>query len=96
MDGKFIDKLCNDSLEYLYLVDSLEYLYLVSLISSDNILTKEDAEKSLKIINETFNAIDESTVSEDKKQEMRDYLNKGIDIIKQDIEYFEKENKQVI
>lgn len=68
----------------------MEYIFLASLISSDNILTIEDAEKSLQEIDDAENAVKESNLSDEKKDEFRDFFRKGREILKSDIEIFEK------
>jgi molecular chaperone DnaK (HSP70) len=81
LDGKFIDAICGGK---------LEYLFLASLISSDNILTTEDAKKSLKYIDKVEKALEDATISEEKKEEFKNYIEKGRDILKKDIERFNK------
>ncbi len=68
----------------------MEYIFLASLISSDNILTIEDAEKSLQEIDDAENAVKESNLSDEKKDEFRDFFRKGREILKSDIEFFGK------
>jgi len=79
--GKEIDVICRNK---------LEYLFLASLISSDSILSKEDAECSLKLIGEVEEALKTATISDKKKQEFRDYIEKGREILNTDIEQFNK------
>lgn len=81
LDGKFIDAICESK---------LEYLFLASLISSDNILTTEDANKSLKYIDKVEKALGDATITDEKKEEFRNYIEKGRDILKKDIERFNK------
>ena len=81
LDGKFIDAICESK---------LEYLFLASLISSDNILTTEDAKKSLKYIDSIEKALDDATISDEKKEEFRNYIAKGRSILNKDIERFNK------
>lgn len=82
--GKEIDIICHNK---------MEYLFLVSLISSDNILSKEDAENSLKVIDEVEEALKTASISDKKKQEFKDYIEKGRGILNADIEEFNKEGK---
>ena len=81
LDGKFIDAICESK---------LEYLFLASLISSDNILTTNDAKKSLKYIDSVEKALEDATISDEKKEEFRDYIEKGRNILNKDIERFNK------
>jgi hypothetical protein len=81
LDGKFLDAICESK---------LEYLFLASLISSDNILTIKDAKKSLKYIDSVEKALEDATISDEKKEEFRDYIEKGRNILNKDIEQFNK------
>ena len=81
LDGKFLDAICESK---------LEYLFLASLISSDNILTTEDAKKSLKYIDSVEKALEDATISDEKKEEFRNYIEKGRNILNKDIERFNK------
>jgi hypothetical protein len=72
----------------------MEYLYLVSLISSDNILTIEDAEKNLGYIDEGEEAVKEANIPEEKKEEFYKYFASGRNILKQDIERFKEKEKE--
>ena len=81
LDGKFIDAICESK---------LEYLFLASLISSDNILATKDAKKFLKYIDSVEKALEDATITEEKKEEFRNYIEKGRDILKKDIERFNK------
>ena len=81
LDGKFIDAICGGK---------LEYLFLASLISSDNILTTKDAKKSLKYIDSVEKALEDATISDEKKEEFRNYIEKGRNILNKDIERFNK------
>lgn len=85
IDGKFINKICESK---------LEYLLLASLISADDIFNVKDAEKKLAYINEFEKAVDDATVPDDKKQEIKDYLIKGKDILKGDIDRYNKEKNK--
>ena len=71
----------------------MEYLYLVSLISSDRIVTKEDAEKGLIEIEVGENAVKNANISDKKKQEFYDYFRKGREILMNDMERFRQEEK---
>ena len=71
--------------------NKLEYLYLASLISSDRILSVEDAENSLKLIDESEKAVGMANISEEKKKEFYEHFNKGREILLCDIGEFKKE-----
>ena len=81
--GKDIDKICETK--------ELKYLFLAALISSDNATTKEEAERNLEFISSFENALDDSTVSNDEKEEIRNFLKKGKEILNADIERFKEE-----
>ena len=82
LTGKDIDIICQHN---------FEYQFMVSLISSDNINSIKDAEKSLDFINEVENALKTASISESKKMEFRKYIKQGREILNADIERFKKE-----
>lgn len=57
------------------------YFFLVSLISSDNILNKEDAIESLEIVNYINDNIDNFDLTSEIKSEVIKYINKAKDIL---------------
>lgn len=71
--------------------NKMEYMFLASLISSDNIRSVDDAEKSLDFISDIEKAVEDSKIPNTKKDEFRNYIKKGKDILKADIKRF-KEN----
>ena len=79
MTGTDIDLICRNK---------LEYMFLVSLISSDNIREKKDAERYLKTIDEDEEALGKASISESKKMEFKEYIKKGREILNADIERF--------
>ena len=81
--GQDIDKICENK--------ELKYLFLAALISSDNTTTKEEAERNLEFISSFENALNNSTVSNDEKEEIRNFLKKGKEILNADIERFKEE-----
>ena len=81
--GTDIDIICRNS--------ETKYMFLASLISSDNILTIKDAEKSLSFISQIEKALDTASISDAEKDEIKKYLEKGKSILNADIERF-KEN----
>ena len=71
--------------------DEMVYsLFFVSLISSDTILTIEDAERSMKILKETDKAIDEADITDELKKKFKNLVKDGIKICKKDIKEFKK------
>jgi hypothetical protein len=79
MTGTDIDLICRNK---------VEYLFLVSLISSDNIRSVKDAERSLAYIDEVEEALKSASIGESKKMEFREYIKKGREILHADIERF--------
>jgi hypothetical protein len=57
------------------------YLFLVSLISSDNILNKDDAVESLELVNYINDNIDNFNLTDKIKSEVIKYINKAKDIL---------------
>lgn len=73
--------------------NGLEYLLLTSMISSDNINSIEDAENSLKQINEIERALPHTNIPEDKVEEYKRFIKKGKNILNNDIKRFKEEKK---
>ena len=82
MTSKIIEEICTNG---------LEYLYLASLITSDNILSIEDAEKALEEVEKGENAVKESNLTNEKKEEFYTFFNKARNILNGDIEHFKNE-----
>lgn len=66
------------------------YLFLVSLISSDNILNKEDAIESSQIVNYINDNIDNFNLTTEIKSEVIKYMNKSKKILDEDIKRFDE------
>lgn len=66
------------------------YFFLTSLISSDNILNKEDAIESLEIVNYINDNIDNFNLTDEIKSEVIKYINKSKKILDKDIKRFDK------
>ena len=84
MEAKIIEEICKNG---------LEYAMLGSLISSDNILTEDDAHKALEAISDVDNALYDADIDENKKIEIRRFLNKGRGILFADMQRFREEKK---
>ena len=82
MTSKIIEEICTNG---------LEYLYLASLITSDNILSIEDAEKALEEVEKGENAVKESNLTNEKKEEFYTFFKKARNILNGDIEHFKNE-----
>lgn len=59
------------------------YMYLVSLISSDELLTVEDCEESLKELDYCLEILPENNLQDSEK--IRDFLIKGKEIVNRDL-----------
>lgn len=72
----------------------LRYFYLGSLISSDNLVDVESCEKAIEKTSFIIEHIDEFVLDEpeDKKQ-ILGYAQNGLDIAKQDLDYFKSKEK---
>lgn len=68
------------------------YLMLGSLISSDTLLTIKDCETSLKELENLNEDLKSANIEEEKKKEYQDFIDKGFEIVKRDLEEFKKEN----
>lgn len=66
------------------------YLFLASLISSDNILNKEDAIESLEIVKYINDNIDNLDLTSEIKSKVIRYMNKAKKILDKDIKRFDK------
>lgn len=84
ISSKIIEEICEGG---------MEYLFLVSLISSDNILTVEDAENGLKYIEESEKAVKNANIPNKKKEEFNTFFGKARNILKGDIKRFKKKKK---
>ena len=72
---------------------NMEYFYLGSLISSDKILTIEDAKKGLEYIGNGEKAVENAKISDEKKKEFYNYFKKAKRILRHNIEEFKKQQK---
>ena len=66
------------------------YLMLGSLISSDTLLSVKDCEKSLKELEKLNEALKEANIKEEKKKEYQDFIDRGFEIVKRDLEKFKE------
>ena len=66
------------------------YLMLGSLISSDTLLSVKDCEKSLKELEKLNEALKEANIEEKKKKEYQDFIDRGFEIVKRDLENFKE------
>ena len=65
-------------------------LYLGSLMSSDNLLSPDDCDRAIKLLNETIEAVPESDFSEEEKEKIINYCKDGIAIVESDKKEFLK------
>lgn len=67
------------------------YLMLGSLISSDTLLSVKDCENSLKELEKFNESLKEANIKEEKKKEYQDFIDRGFEIVKRDLEKFKEE-----
>ena len=68
------------------------YLMLGSLISSDSLLSVEDCEKSLERLEKLNEELKTADIEEEKKQEYQDFIDRGFEIVKRDLNQFQNGN----
>ena len=66
------------------------YLIFGSMISSDSLLSVHDCETSLEQMERFDEALKTANIEEGKKIEYKDFIDRGIEIIKRDLEKFKK------
>ena len=69
----------------------LRYLYLVSLFSSDNVYDTQTAVDSMKKLHRLKNSIDYLNLEEGIRNEVKKYVDEGIDIVNNDLKNFKNE-----
>lgn len=84
------DTITKELIEELAKDEMVYSLFFVSLISSDTILTIEDAEISMEILEETDKAIDEADITDELKKKFKNFVKDGIKICKKDIKRLKK------
>lgn len=85
LTGKEIENILNN--------EALRYLFLVSLISADTLLTEDDCNNSLQVLNFIKDYSKDMNLSDAVKEEVIEYAVKGITIVSNEIEQI-KNNKQ--
>ena len=68
-----------------------KYLYFGSLISSDNVVDINSCENAIKNIKFIIEHISEFDIDDDSRTEIHKFMLNGLDIVKQDLEYFKKQ-----
>lgn len=86
-------KLTGKQIEDILNHDAYRYLFLVSLISADTLVTEDDCNNSLNVLNFIKDNITELNISEEIRNEVIEYAVKGISIVSKEIERI-KNNKQ--
>lgn len=66
------------------------WFYMVSLFSSDSLLSVEDCDRSIKLLNDTINAIPETNIPDDEKEKILDHCKGAIEICERDKKEFLK------
>ena len=67
------------------------YLMLGSLISSDSLLSVEDCETSLEQLEKLNEDLKTANIEEEKKKEYQEFIDKGFEIVKRDLNQFKME-----
>ena len=75
-------------LELVLSNDAARYLYLVSLISADTLVTKEACEGSLNVFNLIKDYLHIMNLTDEVKNELLEYIEKGIVIVNSELKRF--------
>ena len=75
-------------LELVLSNDAVRYLYLVSLISADTLSSKEACEGSLNVFNLIKDNLHIMNLTDEVKNELIEYIEKGIDIVNKELTRF--------
>lgn len=67
------------------------YLMLGPLISSDTLLSVKDCETSLIELERLNEDLKEANIEEEKRKEYQDFIDRGFEIVKRDLEKFKKD-----
>lgn len=70
--------------------NGLVWYYLGALVSADNLLTVEDCDRAIVLLNDTIKAIPETDFSEEDKDKLIKYCNDSIEICESDKKEFLK------
>lgn len=83
-------------LDTVFRDEELTNLYLTGLISSDTIIDVKSCDESLNSLNVIKSNIEMFDLTDEKKEKIMSFVNKGIKIVKRDRTKFlkEKENKE--
>lgn len=85
-------KLTGKQIEDILNHEAMRYLFLVSLISADTLVTEDDCNNSLNILNFIKDNITELNISEEIRNEVIEYAVKGISIVSNEIERIKGKN----
>ena len=69
------------------------YMMLGTLISSDSLSSIEDCEFSLERLEKLNEDLKTADIEEEMKKEYQDFIDRGFEIIKRDMEQFKMETK---
>lgn len=70
--------------------NGLIWFYLGSLVSADNLMSVEDCDRAIKLLNETIEAIPETDFSNEDKEKIINHCKEGIEICESDKKEFLK------
>lgn len=84
LTGKQIENILNN--------EAMRYLFLVSLISADTLVTENDCNNSLQVLNFIKDNVNIMNLSDEVKIEVMEYAVKGISIVSKEIEQIKGKN----
>lgn len=84
LTGKQIENILNN--------EAMRYLFLVSLISADTLVTENDCNNSLQVLNFIKDNVNIMNLSDEVKNEVMEYAVKGISIVSNEIEHIKEKN----
>lgn len=82
LTGKQIENILNN--------EAMRYLFLVSLISADTLVTENDCNNSLQVLNFIKDNVNIMNLSDEVKIEVMEYAVKGISIVSNEIEHIKR------
>lgn len=71
------------------------FFVLVSLISSDTLVDEKSCEKALKHSEEMLEGLEVAEIPEEDRKKYKEYLERGLGIIKRDLKKYKERNKVV-
>ena len=66
------------------------WFYITALVSADSILTVEDCDRSIDLLQQTIEALPETNIDKEEQDKIREYCFDGIEICENDKKNFLK------